>query len=518
MNHNFSQAPQAMIPRSNFKRSHGYKTTLGDGGYLYPIYCDEALPGDTFNVKLTSIARLTTPIVPFMDNLFMDFFFFSVPNRLLWDNWKRFMGERDNPDDSIDYLVPQLSAPVGGFLPGSIEDYLGIPTGVYPLSVNALNHRAYNLIWNEWFRCQALQDSVPVDKTDGPDTTNYELLKRCKRFDLFTSCLPWPQLGPSVEIGIGSKADVKYDRIAGESIQDYNYAGRGTGDWRHGYNSAGGAPGAYTDDIITGTEFNLYADLANADAATVNQLREAFQLQKLLERDARGGTRYTEKIWSHFKVSSPDARQQRPEYLGGGSSPVSVTPIAQTTPTGIVPDVTPQGNLAAYGVHAQSGVGFTKSFTEHCTIIGFVNIRADITYQKGLAKKHFRRTQYDYYWPALAHLGEVPVLNKEIYCDGTAQDEEAFGYNEIWYDYRYFPSMITGLMRSNHPQSLDYWHLSQDFQNRPGLTSEFIEDNPPLDRVVAVTSEDKFQFDGYFDITTTRPMPMYSIPGLIDHY
>ena len=512
MNHNFSQSPQALIPRSNFKRSHGYKTTLGDGGYLYPIYCDEALPGDTFNVKLTSIARLATPIVPFMDNLFIDFFFFSVPNRLLWNNWKRFMGERDNPDDTIDYLVPQLSAPVGGFLAGSIEDYLGMPTGVYPLNVNALNHRAYQLIWNEWFRCQALQDSVPVDLSDGPDTTDFKLLKRCKRFDLFTSSLPWPQLGPAVEVPIGDRAPLASDA---QTPADFSYYNNQDSAYRK--MDTGNPYLTYTAQSGVEAEA-MYADLSQATVSNVNQLREAFQLQKLLERDARGGTRYTEKIWSHFKVSSPDSRQQRPEYLGGGSSPVSVTPIAQTTPTGIVDGVTPQGNLAAYGVHAQSGVGFTKSFTEHCTIIGLANIRADITYQKGLDKKHSRRTQYDYYWPALAHLGEVPVLNKEIYCDGSSADDDAFGYNEIWYDYRYFPSQITGLMRSNHPQSLDYWHLSQDFLTRPGLTPEFIEDNPPIERVIAVTDEDKFTFDGYFDITTTRPMPLYSVPGLIDHF
>lgn len=510
MKHDFSQIPHAEIPRSNFRRSHGLKTTF-DSGYLVPIYVDEALPGDTFNLKISSLARLATPLVPFMDNVHMDFFFFAVPNRLLWDNWQKFMGEQTNPGDSTDYTIPTVTSTGGiGFVEGSLADYFGIPTKTAnALTANALHFRAYNLIYNEWFRDQNLVNSETVDKDDGPDAiADYVLLKRGKRHDYFTSCLPWPQKGDAVDLPLGEKANIKADLAGGSADQ--------LGLW----DIAGNA----REFLINGTELLihgtnvpdaiLYADLSQATSATINSLREAFQLQRLLERDARGGTRYTEIIRSHFRVDSPDSRLQRPEYLGGGSSPLTVTPIAQTSQSA----TTEQGKLAAVGYHSQSGIGFTKSFVEHSVIIGLVNVRADLTYQQGMNRMWSRQTKYDFYWPALAHLGEQEVLNKEIWASGGAADELVFGYQERWAEYRYFPSKITGILRSNATLSLDLWHLSQDFATLPALNQDFIEENPPIDRVVAVTTEPEFIFDSYIDVTCTRPMPTYSVPGLIDHF
>jgi len=524
MGHQFSQVPQADTQRSTFNRDHGYKCTM-DSGYLYPILVDEALPGDTFKVNLSSICRLATPIVPIMDNIFMDFHFFAVPNRLVWDNWQKFMGEQENPSDSTDYLVPQINTGSAGEAAGTIHDYMGLPTYTQILA-NALHFRAYNLIWNEWFRDQNLQDAVPVDKSDGPDVTEYVLLKRGKRHDYFTSCLPWPQKSQNpVDLPLGDRAPIMgigtstsfptgptpVTETGGAAVE---YAGSVA-------TTVGGAV-FVEEDPLNPTWPNIYADLSNATAATINSLREAFQLQKMLERDARGGTRYTEILRSHFRVTSPDARLQRPEYLGGGSTSINITPIPQTTPTGIVPDVTPQGNLAAIGYGSQRGVGFTKSFVEHSVILGFCSVRADLTYQRGLNKMWTRQTKYDFYWPALAHLGEQAVTNREIFAQGFTKpddpDSDVFGYQERWAEYRYKPSQIAGLLRSTAPTSLDVWHLSQDFADLPLLNEEFIEEDPPIARVVAVTDEPQFIFDGYFKMKCTRPMPLYSVPGLIDHF
>ena len=525
MKHDFSVVPKAEIPRSNFRRDCDYKTTMSSG-YLYPIFFDEALPGDTFNVNLSSVARMTTPIVPVMDNIKISFFFFSIPNRLVWNNWQKFMGEKDNPADPTDFLVPQINAPAGGFQQESVYDYFGIPTLVDPIAINALHLRAMNLTWNEWFRDQNLQNSIEVPKGDGPDDPAiYNLLKRGKRHDYFTSSLPFAQKGDAVEIPLGDVAPIQGIGKEITSFQTGPQLAYETGNQvQQSYAKYIPIDNASTTNRMFVEEDpnnpglpGIYANLADATAATINSLRQAFQLQRLLERDARGGTRYTEIIRSHFSVVSPDARLQRPEYLGGGTAQIVITPIPQTSQTEATG--TEQGNLAAVGYHSQSGIGFTKSFVEHCTILGFACITCDLTYQRGLNRMWSRRTKYDFYWPALAHIGEMPVKNIEIYADGSAADQETWGYQEAWADYRYKPSLITGKMRSVDPQSLDIWHLSQDFgSTRPALNSDFIEENPPIARVLAVQNEPEFKFNGYFNVTCTRAMPMYSVPGLIDHF
>ena len=535
MSHNFSQVPQANIPRSQFNRSCGYKTTF-NSGYLVPVYVDEALPGDTFNLRMTAFARLATQIVPIMDNLYCDTFFFAVPYRLVWNNWQKFNGEQTDPGDSTDYMTPIMTSTAStGYLTGSLHDYFGLPVGVPGYTHVSLWHRAYNLIWNEWFRDQNLQDSVVVDKDDGPDDpADYVLLRRGKRHDYFTSCLPWPQKGESVALPLGTEAPIHSKNYLGtvtdriyttneSSPQGYQYLQVTQTENVETYGTAAPVPdgalnwqqsGQHTGDQWAG---HNYADLSNATAATINQLRQAFQVQRLYERDARGGTRYTEIIRAHFGVISPDARLQRPEYLGGGTTAINIHPVAQTSESGAE---TPQGNLSAFGTFSAHNHGFVKSFTEHCLIIGLVNVRADLTYQQGLDRMWSRRTRFDFYWPALSHIGEQAVLSKEIYLDGSGDDELVFGYQERYAEYRYKPSKITGLFRSNPTSgtSLDVWHLSQDFSSRPVLNSAFITENPPVDRVIAVTSEPQFLFDSRFDIKTARPMPVYGVPGLIDHF
>jgi len=506
----FSRVPKVDIQRSVFNRDHGLKTTF-DAGNLIPIFYDEALPGDTFQMDANGFGRLATPINPFMDNLYIETFFFAVPYRLIWDNWEKFCGEQTNPGDSTDYLVPTITTTATN---STLFDYFGVPTDV-ALTFNNLCGRAYNLIYNDWFRDENLQDSVTVDKGDGPDTaSNYTLLKRGKRHDYFTSALPWPQKGDAVALPLGTEAPIVSDAAFSGVQTSGNYitVNDSSGNVRLMNTSQALL---YGDSNNTTTDKPMYADLTAATAANINQLREAFQIQRLYEKDARGGTRYTEVIQSHFGVTSPDARLQRPEYLGGGKDRINVNPIAQTSSTDTT---TPQGNLSGYATTGFMGHKFSKSFTEHSVIIGLANVFADLTYQQGLPRHFSRQTKFDFYWPALAHLGEQSILNKEIYAQGTTADDSVFGYQERYAEYRYKPSFVTGQMRSNFAQSLDTWHLAQDFGSLPALNASFIEENPPVDRVTAVQNYPNMILDMFFKLKCARPMPTYGVPGLIDHF
>lgn len=577
-NNRFSQIPNSPIQRSVFDRSHDYKTTM-DAGYLIPFFVDEVLPGDTFKLRVNAFVRMNTLIAPFMDNVFMDTFFFFVPSRLVWDNWQRFCGEQKNPGDSTDFLIPSLSG-TNAFTNGSIFDYMGLPTGVAlnPTNtpINALPFRAYNLIYNEWFRDENLIDSIAVPTGDGPDPiSNYTLRKRAKRHDYFTSALPWPQKGPSVDVGLTGNAPIvgfgkdgfqfnyTSDPAGGQGPSsgwqlgtvDIHDKGKlqaffgnlvGAGNQARAWQNYGSPSPAWTDVIQQQDESSSvqltalkgsglssfyhfgggyllpadssetpYADLSGVSAISINDLRQAFQIQKFYEKWARGGSRYTETLRVMFNVISPDARLQRPEYLGGTHSRVNVVPTAQTSSTD---SVSPQSNLSAFGVLGDSAHGFNKSFVEHGYVIGLVCLRADITYQQGLNRMWSRRQLFDFYWPTLAHLGEQVVYNREIYTQGTANDNGVFGYQERYAEYRYKPSMITGKLRSTDPQTLDVWHLAQKFDTLPKLNQDFIEENPPIARVIAVQNEPQFFADFWFDLKTSRPMPVYSVPGLVDHF
>lgn len=533
--HNFAMIPRADIPRSVFQMDHTHKTTMSAGG-LVPIYVQEVLPGDSFKVNLTAFGRLATPIYPIMDNLHLETFFFFVPTRIIWTNFKKFMGEQDSPGDSIAYTVPQIVSPAGGFARFSIYDYMGLPCtpnlGANTISINALPLRAYHLIHHEWFRDENLYPTTKPAVGDGPDLyTAYGIQFRLKRHDYFTSALPWPQKGTATPLIVSGQAPIKTqvtNTVTGAQAALGWLTTTGaapTSGLRMGVNSN------LTQLEATGTTLsgaalypsNLYADLSAATSSTINQLRQSFQIQRLLERDARGGTRYAEIVRSHFGVISPDARLQRPEYLGGGHSPINVQPVPQQTQTGLTGGSTPLGTLGAVGSTLVRGNGFNASFTEHGHIIGIANIRADLSYQQGIRKLWSRSTRYDFYFPVFAHLGEQGILNKELYADGSANDNLVFGYQERWAEYRYQPSMITGAFNSTYSTPLDAWHLAEKFTALPTLNSTFITDpaKATLRRALAVgaaADDQQIIVDMYFQQTAARPMPTYSVPGLMDHF
>lgn len=564
--HRFSDAPAMYMKRTKFDRSHVYKTTF-DSGKLIPVFVDEVLPGDTTRMSINYFARLATPIKPIMDNIYLDWFFFFVPNRLVWEHWQNFCFEQEDPGDKTDYVIPTVSATGNSdnAYVGSLWDYFGLPvnTSGNLSGISALPFRGVYLIYNEWFRDENLQKSVKIQKGDTNEvlnsarsseqpswvfTTDTNIVPglacppRGKRHDYFTSALPWTQKGPGVSIGLAGTATLVDPKpVSGYFVQQSNnslgaaqlakdggvhgvYTGSGTLSYQGGYSvsiaghSANGS-GMATVTAQPGSSWlskDSYADLDSSSIFTINSLRTAFQMQKFYERLARGGSRYTEVLRSFFGVVSPDARLQRPEFLGSFTKMVNVNPIAQTSATD---NTSPQGNLSAYGVTAAKFHGFTKSFVEHGYIFGFVCARADLTYQQGINKMWLRSTVYDFYWPTFAHLGEQAIELREIYAQGSKADTTVFGYQERYAEYRYKPSQITGKFRSSVVKgSLDKWHLSQFFNNAPTLNEEFIIENPPIERIIAVPSEPEFLLDIGFRYTTVRPMPMFGTPGLVDHF
>lgn len=549
--HRFSDAPAMYMKRTKFDRSHVYKTTF-NSGKLIPVFVDEVLPGDTTRMSVNYFARLATPIKPIMDNIYFDWFFFFVPNRLVWEHWQNFCFEQEDPDDSTDYVIPTVTAGANSknVYVGTLWDYFGLPvnTSGNLSGINALPFRAVYLIWNEWFRDENLQKSVKIQKGDAnavldssrsadqpswvfkPGTTDTVPGLACpprgKRHDYFTSALPWTQKGPGVSIGLAGTAPVQ-GNFSISGFQTGTVTAEDTSNNLQALAVAGkvGRVSGYTEIkswptknvTVSGlSQSGLYANLDESSIFTINSLRTAFQMQKFYERLARGGSRYTEVLRSFFGVVSPDARLQRPEFLGSFTKMINVNPIAQTSATD---NTSPQGNLSAYGVTAAKFHGFTKSFVEHGYVLGFVSARSDLTYQQGINKMWLRSTVYDFYWPTFAHLGEQAIELREIYAQGTSADTTVFGYQERYAEYRYKPSQITGKFRSSVTGgNLDVWHLSQFFKNAPTLNEEFIVENPPISRVIAVQDEPEFLLDVGFRYTTVRPMPMFGTPGLVDHF
>lgn len=554
----FSLAPHVDISRSRFDRSASLKTSF-NAGDVVPFFLDEVLPGDTFSVDTSKVVRMQTLVTPMMDNVYLDTYYFFVPNRLVWDHWKEFCGENTESAwiPATEYTMPQITSPAGtGWDVGTLADYFGIPTGVAGLSVSALPFRAYALIMNEWFRDQNLQDPLVVPTDDSTvagvntGTLVTDVAKGGKPFiaskyhDYFTSALPSPQKGPDVTIPVAqagsypvvsldqyvdagkSNASVAWQKLDGTNFSLLDGLGIAVGQKPR----SGGLESKYFSGCMTVSEgasagsdiapANLWAVAdGNAASATINQLRLAFQIQKFYEQQARGGSRYTEVVRSFFGVTSPDARLQRPEYLGGNRVPINVNQIVQQSAT--ESSGTPQGTVVGQSLTTDKHSDFTKSFTEHGFIIGVMVARYDHTYQQGLNRLWSRKDKFDYYWPVFANIGEQAIKNKEIFAQGNDKDNEVFGYQEAWAEYRYKPNMVTGEMRSAYAQSLDVWHLADDYKQLPTLSDAWIkEDKSNLDRVLAVSSSVSNQFfaDIYVKNYCTRPMPMYSVPGLIDHH
>jgi len=518
MNHSFSRVPKLKAQRSVFDRSFGHKTAF-DADYLIPVMVDEVIPGDTMTIKMSAFARMSSQLnKPMMDNLKLDSFFFFVPYRLIHTDWVKLMGERDDPDDDIDFVTPVCTAPAGGYTVGSLQDYVGIRPGVVLTHVNYVG-RAYNLIWNRFFRDQNLQDSVVVDKDAGPDDpADYVLLKRGKRHDYFTSGLSQPQKGDAATIPLGTTAPI-VDATLGtgaHGVWKRNSTGAAYPGGLDGRTDGSGRQTYDTVEVYYVPNSTLRVDLTAATAATVNSYREAVQVQHLLERDARSGTRYGEILSARFGVDNPDSRLQYPEYLGGSSADVIIHPVVGTNQTGT--GATSQGKLNAFATIAAHGHGFSKSFTEFGMIIGLVSVRADINYQQGLHRMFTRRNRLDFFAPEFVHLGEQEVLKQEIFAAGTSADTEVFNYQERYADYRYKPSQISGILRSDAASSLEVYHLAEDFPSCPPFNDTFIVQQTPMDRILAVTGSPHFILDSYFKYICARPLPVFSVPGLMDHF